>query len=93
MVPVGKNRTRQVYGFVSTLPHCAAHAVVFSFHKTTPDFLEGLIGCLNRLGGVPDKFVVDNTPRSSSLADRAHPRSCTTRSPPCSGTFAACRWC
>ena len=39
VIPVGKDRVRQVYGFVSTLPHCSAHAVVFSFHKRTPDFL------------------------------------------------------
>jgi transposase len=71
-IPVGKNRERQVYGFVSTLPHCAAHAVVFSFHKTTPDFLEGLVGCLERLGGVPDKFVVDN---DSSIVEPRRPRT------------------
>lgn len=59
-VPVGKNRTRRPYGFVTTLPHSAAHAVVFSFHKTMPDFLEGCVGCLKRLGGVPDKLVLDN---------------------------------
>ena len=60
MIPVGKSRTRRPYGFVTTLPHSAAHAVVFSFHKTMPDFLEGCVGCLNRLGGVPDKLVLDN---------------------------------
>lgn len=70
-VSVGKGRERPVYGFVTTLPHCAAHAVVFSFHKKTPDFLEGFIGCLKRLGGVPEKFVVDN---DSSIVEPRRPR-------------------
>lgn len=39
-IPVGKDRTRKPYGFVTTLPHSAGHAAVFSFHKTMPDFLE-----------------------------------------------------
>jgi DNA-binding Lrp family transcriptional regulator len=42
---------------VTTLPHCAAHAVVFSFHKKTPDFLENLIGCLSRLPSI--RLVAD----------------------------------
>ncbi|MCA1677967.1 MAG: IS21 family transposase [Actinobacteria bacterium] len=71
-VPVGKGRSRQVYGLVSTLPHCAAHAVVFSFHKSMPDFLEGLIGCLGRLGGVPEKLVLDN---DSSVVEPRRPRT------------------
>lgn len=71
-VPVGKGRSRQVYGFVSTLPHCAAHAVVFSFHKQMADFLEGCVGCLRRLGGVPEKFVVDN---DSSIVEPRRPRT------------------
>jgi transposase len=70
-VPVGKDRARQVYGFVTTLPHSAAHAVVFSFRKQTPDFLEGVVGCLMRLGGVPEKFVVDN---DSSIVEPRRPR-------------------
>jgi len=36
VIPVGKSRTRRPYGFVTTLPHSAAHAVVFSFHETMP---------------------------------------------------------
>lgn len=71
-IPVGKGRARQVYGFVVTLPHCAAHAVVFSFYKKTPDFLENLLGCLTRLGGVPDKLVVDN---DSSIVQPRRPRT------------------
>ena len=45
---------------------------MFSFHKRTPDFLEGLIGCLKRLGGVPEKFVVDN---DSSIVEPRRPRT------------------
>jgi transposase len=71
-VPVGKGRARRVYGLVTTLPHCAAHAVVFSFRKRTPDFLEGLVGCLTRLGGVPDKLVLDN---DSSIVEPRRPRT------------------
>lgn len=70
-IPVGKGRARRVYGFVTTLPHCAAHAVVFSFRKQTPDFLEGVVGCLTRLGGVPDKLVLDN---DSSIVEPRRPR-------------------
>jgi transposase len=62
-------RSRHVYGLVTTLPHSAAHAVVFSFH--TPDFLEGCVGCLARLGGVPDKLVLDN---DSSIVEPRRPR-------------------
>ena len=41
-VPVGKNRTRRPYGFVTTLPHSAAHAVVFSFHQDDAGLPRGL---------------------------------------------------
>ena len=59
-VPVGKGRCREVHGLVTTLPHSAAHAVVFAFHKTMADYLFCLICCLQRLGGVPEKIVSDN---------------------------------
>jgi len=61
-VPVGKGRTREVHGLVATLPHSAAHSVVFSFSKTMTDYLHCLLGCLVRLGGVPEKIVSDNDP-------------------------------
>ena len=61
-VPVGKGRTREVHGLVATLPHSAAHSVVFSFSKTMADYLHCLLGCLVRLGGVPEKIVSDNDP-------------------------------
>lgn len=59
-IPVGKGRSRKVYGLVVTLPHSAAHACVFTLSKTMADFMEALVGCLTRLGGVPEKLVYDN---------------------------------
>jgi transposase len=76
-IPVGGGATRQPYGWVTTLPHSAGHATVFSFTKTMPDFLQAVVGCFQRLGGVPDAMVVDND--SSILAEgvgrnaRPHP--------------------
>jgi transposase len=61
-VPVGGGATRTPYGWVMTLPHSAAHAAVFSFTKTMADLLQAMLGCLQRLGGVPDAMVVDNDP-------------------------------
>jgi transposase len=59
-VPVGKGATREAFGFVTTLPHSLAHACVFSFSRTTADVCAGLVGCLQRLGGVPTAAVMDN---------------------------------
>jgi transposase len=59
-IPVGGGATRKAYGWVTTLPHSAAHAVVYSLSKTMADFLHGVLGCLQRLGGVPEAMVVDN---------------------------------
>ena len=66
-VPVGGGATRKAYGWVTTLPHSAAHAVVYSLSKTMADFLHGVLGCLQRLGGVPEAMVVDND--TSIVAD------------------------
>jgi transposase len=63
-VPVGKGATREVFGLVTTLPHSAAHAAVFSFSKRMADFLPAFSGRLQRLGGVSEKMVVD---RDSSI--------------------------
>lgn len=59
-VPVGKDATRPAFALVASLPHCAAHASVFTFSKTTADFCPALLGCLRRLGGVPHAAVLDN---------------------------------
>jgi transposase len=66
-IPVGGGATRKAYGWVTTLPHSAAHAVVYSLSKTMADFLHGVLGCLQRLGGVPEAMVVDND--TSIVAD------------------------
>jgi transposase len=60
LIPVGAGATRKSYGWVTTLPHSAAHAVVYSLSKTMADFLPAVLGCLKRLGGVPGAMVVDN---------------------------------
>jgi transposase len=59
-VPVGHEVTRTVFGLVTTLPHSAAHAVVFTHTKTLFDFLPALLGCLTRLGGSPQSLALDN---------------------------------
>jgi transposase len=66
-VPVGNGATRKAYGWVTTLPHSAAHAVVYSLSKTMADLLHAVVGCLQRLGGVPEAMVVDND--ASIVAD------------------------
>jgi len=66
-VPVGGGATKEAFGWVTTLPHSAAHAVVFSFSRTMADLLPAVVGCFERLGGVPEALVVDND--SSIVAD------------------------
>ena len=66
-IPVGGGATREAYGWVTTLPHSAAHAVVYSLSKTMADFLQAAVGCFRRLGGVPEAMVVDN---DSSIISR-----------------------
>jgi transposase len=66
-IPVGNGATRKPYGWVTTLPHSAAHAVVYSLSKTMADVLHAIVGCLQRLGGVPEAMVVDND--ASIVAD------------------------
>ncbi len=67
-MPVGKGASRRAYGFVTALPFSAAHSVVFTHAQTTADALPALLGCLTRLGGVPERLVMD---RDSSLVARA----------------------
>ncbi len=72
-LPVGKGASRRAHGFVASLPFSAAHAVVFTHAQTTSDAVPALLGCLTRLGGVPEKLVMD---RDSSLV------ACTARRRP-----------
>lgn len=59
-VPVGRGVSREAFGLVTTLPFSAAHAMTFSLSRTVGDLRPGLVGCLARLGGVPEKLVFDN---------------------------------
>jgi transposase len=59
-IPVGKGACRKAFGLVASLPHSSAHAAVFTFSKTTADFCPAMLGCLERLGGVPTAAVLDN---------------------------------
>jgi transposase len=60
LVPAGPEVLRKVFGLVVTLPHSAAHACFFTHTQTLYDFLPALLGCLERLGGVPEGLVLDN---------------------------------
>ena len=59
-IPVGRDASREAFGLVMSLPHSAAHVAVFTFGRTTPEFVAATLGCLVRLGGVPEKIVTDN---------------------------------
>jgi transposase len=59
-VSVGRGRTREAFGLVTTLPFSAAHAITFTLSRTVGDLRPALVGCLERLGGVPEKLVFDN---------------------------------
>jgi len=59
-VPVGRGVSREAFGLVTTLPFSAAHAMTFSLSRTVGDLRPALVGCLARLGGVPEKLVFDN---------------------------------
>jgi len=78
-VPVGRETTRRVFGLVVTLPHSAAHAAFFTHQKTLSDFLPALLGCLVRLGGVPQGLVLDNdsamVARVPGARSRLHPEA------------------
>jgi hypothetical protein len=58
---------------VASLPHSAAHSVTYTLGKTTADFCPALVGCLERLGGSPEKAFFDND--SSIVAGRIHGRA------------------
>ena len=60
LVPVAQGVVREAFGLVLTLPHSGAHATVFTLGRTVADLCVALVGCLERLGGVPEKLVHDN---------------------------------
>jgi transposase len=59
-VGVGKGQARQAFGLVASLPASAALRVVFTLASTTAAFCAALLGCLERLGGLPQAIVSDN---------------------------------
>ena len=59
-VPVGKGRAREAFGLVMSLPASAAVRVVFTLARTTAEYCAALLGCLERLGGLPEAVVSDN---------------------------------
>lgn len=59
-VPVGRGVRREAFGLVTTLPFSAAHAMTFTLSRTVGDLRPALVGCLDRLGGIPEKLVFDN---------------------------------
>jgi transposase len=67
-VPVGHGVRREAFGLVATLPWSGAHAAVFALGRTVGDLRPSLLGCLERLGGVPAALVFDND--SSVVASR-----------------------
>lgn len=78
-IPVERDVTRAAFGLVVTLPHSAAHAVTFTHTKTLFDFLPALLGCLLRLGGTPERLVLDNDTsmvvRVPGARSRLHPEA------------------
>lgn len=78
-IPVGRDVLRKTFGLVVTLPHSAAHACFFTHAKTLADFLPALLGCLCRLGGVPQGLVLDNdsamVARIPGSRSRLHPEA------------------
>ena len=73
MVPVGEGVEREAFGLVLTLPHSGAHAVVFTLGRTVADLCVALVGCLERLGGVPEAIAHDND--SSIVAEGSGKRA------------------
>jgi transposase len=76
-IPVGRGRTREAFGLVTTLPFSAAHAMTFTFSRTVGDLRVALLGNLERLGGVPEALVFDNdasvVATGSGARARLHP--------------------
>jgi transposase len=73
-IPVGRGQTREAFGLVATLPHSGAHATVFTLSRTVADFLPAFVGCLARLGGVPEKAVCDNDASIVAAREGGRPR-------------------
>ncbi len=73
-VPVGRGVRREAFGLVATLPWSGAHAAVFALGRTVGDLRPSLLGCLERLGGVPAALVFDNDPAVVASRDGGRAR-------------------
>jgi hypothetical protein len=58
-IPVGYGQTRRAYVVTCTLCWSRVGAGTLIFSKEAPDILAGLLRCLVRLGGLPQKIVWD----------------------------------
>lgn len=58
-VPVGYEQARQGYVVIAALGYSRAAAGVLVFSRSGVDVLYGIVGCLQRLGGVPRRLVWD----------------------------------
>ncbi len=58
-IPVGYGQTRRGYVVTCTLCWSRLSAGALIFSKEAPDILAGLLRCLVRLGGLPEKLVWD----------------------------------
>lgn len=72
-IPIGRGRSREAFGLVTSLPHSGAHAAVFSFGRTVADVRPAIVRCLEALGGVPEALVFDND--ASIVASRDNGRA------------------
>lgn len=73
-VPVGRGVAREAFGLVATLPWSGAHAAVFTLARTVGDLRPALVGCLERLGGVPEALVFDNDASVVAARERGRAR-------------------
>jgi hypothetical protein len=58
-VPVGHGQTRKGFVVIACLGFSRAGAGVLVFSKETEDLLAGIVGCIQRLGGLPSTLVWD----------------------------------
>ena len=58
-IPVGYGQTRRGYVVTCTLCYSRLAAGTLIFSKEAPDILAGLLRCLVRIGGLPNKLVWD----------------------------------
>ena len=88
-VPVGRGVSREAFGLVTTLPFSAAHAMTFTLSRTVGDLRPAVVGCLARLGGVPEKLVFDND--ASVIASGSGSRARSRSSPAANGAGVSAR--